>query len=905
MASFTDAISQFNPYIQQLPVELMAKVGMYKQAQYDAGVQKIQQQIDNVAGLDVYRPVDKQYLQSKLGELGNNLKVFAAGDFSNQQLVNSVAGMATSIAKDPVIQAATASSANIKNQESIINKIKSEKGHAALGAANLDAYNDQLLDYYKSTEPGKVFRDEYIPYTDVNKWSEDVAKSVGIDKFSYPDIYQRDENGNIIKDANGKAMVNKVMAEVKYAGKSPEKIINALENAMTPDIEQQIALDARYKLKHATTEDLLVGADRYFGDKVNKLEQSLEMAKIKLHGLETGESKDDAAISAYNEQVKLIENYLNKAKENRDFYVNANNVENNKEALKVTLYKDSLLDGAGNRFKEGGEDVTYKENIWNEVTRKENEFLLKLQTEDRQRREFNVLRQEHAADKAQDLAKWRADFFAENGYWPEEAGVSGKGPGIKQTVGPIDTTDPFVAKRSVENAQAADITTHKALSKTLALEYLRRVNPGKSDEQLLGSMKKLAANNHETLDNFEQRFAGKLLSDYDKNPGSVDALFVPYLKNFRALSTRIGARGEAMRSIEEKAFQEAKEEGLNVQEYKDLLKGISDKVVKVGQSGISVKIPKEDVILFAQLKPEFTNYFGSLTVDEDQKAQKLNAEKVLKAKYGSNYDKIYNQFYPTYLTETGTERAMPSTELFGKLHSNLRSSSISKVAKKVNQYYIDNGFISQPTLQTYTPPAKQKDQHKNAVIEVISAYGPGVNEDPAFDPAAWKTVLGGTDLHTTFEIKDVGGKNVIKMYGQSNKGSASAIISPDNYARITNQSAPQYLETDPLLLKLRATGTTMLKGGLPAFGSSDFSMLKNSKYKGVTGNLVTDKTNPNSIRLELRIPGKPGTYLFPDVNTYPEGAISFLSNGKVQTSLVQLPEVIDEATIDNLIKNKK
>ena len=39
MASFTDAISSFNPYVQQLPVELMAKVGMAKQAQYDAGIQ--------------------------------------------------------------------------------------------------------------------------------------------------------------------------------------------------------------------------------------------------------------------------------------------------------------------------------------------------------------------------------------------------------------------------------------------------------------------------------------------------------------------------------------------------------------------------------------------------------------------------------------------------------------------------------------------------------------------------------------------------------------------------------------------------------------------------------------------------------------------------------------------------
>jgi hypothetical protein len=51
MASYTDIAPKFNPYIQQLPVEAMAKVGMEKQKRYDEGLQKIQQGIDNVAGL--------------------------------------------------------------------------------------------------------------------------------------------------------------------------------------------------------------------------------------------------------------------------------------------------------------------------------------------------------------------------------------------------------------------------------------------------------------------------------------------------------------------------------------------------------------------------------------------------------------------------------------------------------------------------------------------------------------------------------------------------------------------------------------------------------------------------------------------------------------------------------------
>ena len=117
MASFTDQISQFNPYIQELPVEAMAQVGMAKQAQYDQGVRKVQNYVDRVAGLEIAKPQHKQYLQSKMDELGNRLKTVAAGDFSNQQLVNSVSGMTGQIIKDPIIQNAVYSTQALKKGE--------------------------------------------------------------------------------------------------------------------------------------------------------------------------------------------------------------------------------------------------------------------------------------------------------------------------------------------------------------------------------------------------------------------------------------------------------------------------------------------------------------------------------------------------------------------------------------------------------------------------------------------------------------------------------------------------------------------------------------------------------------------------------------------------------------------
>ena len=68
MASYTSrpsSLSEYVPYVQQLPVDAMVNVGMTKQGQYNQGVQKIQTSIDQVAGLSMMRDVDKSYLKSK------------------------------------------------------------------------------------------------------------------------------------------------------------------------------------------------------------------------------------------------------------------------------------------------------------------------------------------------------------------------------------------------------------------------------------------------------------------------------------------------------------------------------------------------------------------------------------------------------------------------------------------------------------------------------------------------------------------------------------------------------------------------------------------------------------------------------------------------------------------------
>jgi hypothetical protein len=161
MASFTDQILQSRPYVQQLPLEAMAQVGMYKQQKYEEGVQKIQSYIDNVAGMDIIHDSDKEYLQSKLNELGGKLKTVAAGDFSNFQLVNSVGGMATQIAKDPTVKNAVNSTAWYRKQTE---RIQKDIDDGKSSPDNIYKFQKQADQWLNTKKAGQKFSADYTPH---------------------------------------------------------------------------------------------------------------------------------------------------------------------------------------------------------------------------------------------------------------------------------------------------------------------------------------------------------------------------------------------------------------------------------------------------------------------------------------------------------------------------------------------------------------------------------------------------------------------------------------------------------------------------------------------------------------------------------------------------------------------
>jgi len=263
MASFTDSIPQFAPYVSEIPNDLMLKVGMDKQQKYEQGIEKIQSNIDNVAGLDIANGTQQKYLQSKLNQLGNDLRWVGAGDFSDFQLVNSVNGMTNQITKDKHILNAVSSTAKVRKEQSLLETARKEGKSSPQNELYL---NKQVSSYVNNKDLNASFTGKYVPYTDLSKKYGDVAKDVEAIEYSYDQPYKTNSEGKTLYfDAKGNASLDPTKGVAQYddamkrittKGKSAKTILNTFYDTTTENDQQQLAIDADYHYRNKSADSI-------------------------------------------------------------------------------------------------------------------------------------------------------------------------------------------------------------------------------------------------------------------------------------------------------------------------------------------------------------------------------------------------------------------------------------------------------------------------------------------------------------------------------------------------------------------------------------------------------------------------------------------------------------------------
>ena len=377
MASFTDSpqlLTNFNPYVQQLPIEAVREVGMYKQAKYDEGIQKIQTSIDNVAGLDVIREVDKGYLQSKLNDLSNNLKSVAAGDFSNYQLVNSTAGMASKIAKDKLVQNAVMSSAKYrKGVQEMETANKEGKG----SPSNDWLFNTKANEWLSSQDVTSGFNEGYKPYTDYSKNALEVIKGL-VKNENIKDVA-------LEFDASGKVIgILDASTRTKVAGITPERIQQALMVGLDASDFQQMQIDGRYSYSNKPTEQFVKDlTDSYTNDK-NALLKQKEVLSNSMDSTNSIEAKlkIQEQVNALDRQLNLVTNDYNK--------ITGMISNGDSEAAKAQLFTTKWINNFAQTFSHSEISQTYETNPYVQPaqfreTQKQdwNKFIQKLNQDER------------------------------------------------------------------------------------------------------------------------------------------------------------------------------------------------------------------------------------------------------------------------------------------------------------------------------------------------------------------------------------------------------------------------------------------------------------------------------------------------------------------------------------------
>ena len=354
MASWTDNPQiNFNPYVQQLPVEAMMAVGMEKQRRYDEGVQRIQANIDRIAGLDIARDVDKDYLRSKMNELGTKLRVVAAGDFSNYQLVNSVTGMAAKVAKDENILSAVAATAKMKEEDAAMKEaVKNGKSSANREYDYLRGRTEWLND----TTVGKSYDVRYKQHIDVNKKVLDVIQKLNPNVNIYDIPYIIRSDGSIDYDK-----INSVMVRRGEKGLSEGQIRTAITAMLEADDYDELASQGRFNYRNASGDALQKQLTRNYLSTKERYRNVLEEMNKKL--LMTSDPGDQATLNeAISQYRMLLGDGSTRGALDDEYATLSEQVLENPDAVRASLYTKNWVDQMANGFAYSEKDTKIMDN---------------------------------------------------------------------------------------------------------------------------------------------------------------------------------------------------------------------------------------------------------------------------------------------------------------------------------------------------------------------------------------------------------------------------------------------------------------------------------------------------------------------------------------------------------------
>lgn len=365
MASFTDQLIAFNPYVQQLPVDDYARIGIIKQDQYNQGVQKVQSFIDSISGIEVVKAEHKDYLNKRVNQLRGEVSKIVSRDFSNQQLVTSVGNLSSKIASDPIIQNAETSTKRYKEGISMMKKAQQE---GKSSPSNEWVYQKQVVDWLKDGDIESSFNGEYTPFTDVNSKVLKVIKDLDPNSTLEQIPYKRGANGEILMDASGKPIIDMAIMEKSVKGVTPERIEAAIRANLDANDMRQLQIDGRYNYRNYDKTALKQMTDDSYTNRLDRINSAIQGLLVDRQT----NINDKAHVSYVDNQINLLKERAEKYR--TDYGADVDNINKDPEGYKAAAHMQSWITQFGDGFAYSQNSLRYENNPYFQGAMKQKEL---------------------------------------------------------------------------------------------------------------------------------------------------------------------------------------------------------------------------------------------------------------------------------------------------------------------------------------------------------------------------------------------------------------------------------------------------------------------------------------------------------------------------------------------------
>jgi hypothetical protein len=391
MASFADQIQTFTPYQPEANVQALVSVGTQLQDRFNQGVQRIQGEIDSVAGLPIAKQDVKNYLNQKLGQTKTAVSSSIAQDFSDQRLQNQIGSSIRHMGTDPIIQNGVQSTLRYQKALSDVEQSKKDGKYSIENEYDVMSKANSWLN---DGDLNSSFTGQYTPYIDLNKKWMDIVKSLSPDGRveDIPFVTYQKPDGSIGIDYN---KISSVMVERGIEGVSKERLENAIRATLTPDDLNQLGISGRYQFRNYDVNTLLEKSNHDFQSRVQYTNNQLQQLQKDLNLSKSDVKKANSLRS----QIEYLNSMLGENGEKGQLQIQHDNeldyIRHNPEDAKAELYKNGFIQEFSNAFSHQKITTKYTDNPFEKVREWNASYALS-------KSQFGLAQQKFAHDVDQD-----------------------------------------------------------------------------------------------------------------------------------------------------------------------------------------------------------------------------------------------------------------------------------------------------------------------------------------------------------------------------------------------------------------------------------------------------------------------------------------------------------------------